>query len=227
MDFGGKLQQRMIYPSFALVVNRHILRRDVRTSRKRLVCCYSPNHHLHVASAEQERNADWAMTTIDYRDEEEQGRGRGPVILPGITAALDAVVSDASAPEQRRSEQGGLHAVDEDALTVVSDLNLGDTGVDAVEDQSVPVKRLSNGVRALFINTMSGTSEGIQEPFDLIRLSLNERVFVKLRGDRELNGVLHAYDGHMNLILSDVEETILLVDGDEAALAAARINASL
>ena len=31
----------------------------------------------------------------------------------------------------------------------------------------------------------------IQEPFDLIRLSLNERVFVKLRGDRELTGVLH------------------------------------
>ncbi|THG98902.1 hypothetical protein EW145_g7352 [Phellinidium pouzarii] len=151
MDFGGKLQQRMIYPSFALVVNRHILRRDVRTSRKRLVCCYSPNHHLHVASAQQEHNADWAMTTIDCRDDdEEQGRGRGVVVLPGITAALEAVVSDASAPEQKRSEQGGLHAVDDDALTDVSDLNLGDTGVDAVEDQSVPVKRPSNGVRALF-----------------------------------------------------------------------------
>jgi len=62
---------------------------------------------------------------------------------------------------------------------------------------------------------MNGTSEGIQEPFDLIRLSLNERVFVKLRGDRELNGTLHAYDGHMNLILSDVEETIMLVDEGE------------
>ncbi|KAI5118446.1 hypothetical protein M0805_000579 [Coniferiporia weirii] len=71
---------------------------------------------------------------------------------------------------------------------------------------------------------MNGTSEGIQEPFDLIRLSLNERVFVKLRGDRELNGVLHAYDGHMNLILSDVEETIMLVDGDEVAPPPARIN---
>lgn len=32
---------------------------------------------------------------------------------------------------------------------------------------------------------------GIQEPFDLIRLSLSERVFVKLRGDRQLTGVLH------------------------------------
>ena len=49
---------------------------------------------------------------------------------------------------------------------------------------------------------------GINEPFDLIRLSLSERVLVKLRGDRELRGVLHAYDGHMNLIMGDVEETV-------------------
>lgn len=93
---------------------------------------------------------------------------------------------------------------------------------------------------------MNGTSEGIQEPFDLIRLSLSERVFVKLRGDRELTGVLHvrkhirfesttciptllsqAYDGHMNLILSDVEETIMLVDLEEnAPTAQGRINVS-
>lgn len=60
-------------------------------------------------------------------------------------------------------------------------------------------------------------SLSIQEPFDLIRLSLSERVFVKLRGDRQLSGILHAYDGHMNLILSDVEETIMLVeDVDDA-----------
>lgn len=38
---------------------------------------------------------------------------------------------------------------------------------------------------------MDPSSTGIQEPFDLIRLSLSERVFVKLRGDRELTGVLH------------------------------------
>ncbi|KAH0587768.1 Sm-like protein lsm3b [Termitomyces sp. 'cryptogamus'] len=60
------------------------------------------------------------------------------------------------------------------------------------------------------------SSSGIQEPFDLIRLSLSERVFVKLRGDREITGILHAYDGHMNLILSDVEETIMLVDVEGA-----------
>lgn len=38
---------------------------------------------------------------------------------------------------------------------------------------------------------MDTAANGIQEPFDLIRLSLSERVFVKLRGDRELTGILH------------------------------------
>ncbi|EPT03640.1 hypothetical protein FOMPIDRAFT_1115860 [Fomitopsis schrenkii] len=64
---------------------------------------------------------------------------------------------------------------------------------------------------------MDPASSAIQEPFDLIRLSLSERVFVKLRGDRELTGVLHAYDGHMNLILSDVEETIMIVEQPDGA----------
>lgn len=31
----------------------------------------------------------------------------------------------------------------------------------------------------------------VEEPLDLIRLSLDERIFVKLRGDRELRGKLH------------------------------------
>ncbi|GAA5924875.1 U6 snRNA-associated Sm-like protein LSm3 [Sporobolomyces koalae] len=56
---------------------------------------------------------------------------------------------------------------------------------------------------------------GVTEPFDLVRVSLSERIFVKLRGDRELRGVLHAYDGHMNMVLSDVEETVYLVDLDQ------------
>jgi hypothetical protein len=38
---------------------------------------------------------------------------------------------------------------------------------------------------------MAAISSEIQEPFDLIRLSLSERVHVKLRGDRQLWGVLH------------------------------------
>lgn len=31
----------------------------------------------------------------------------------------------------------------------------------------------------------------VSEPLDLVRLSLDETVFVKLRGDRELKGRLH------------------------------------
>jgi U6 snRNA-associated Sm-like protein LSm3 len=53
------------------------------------------------------------------------------------------------------------------------------------------------------------------EPLDLVRLLLNEVVFVKLRGDRELKGKLHAYDSHCNLVLGEVEETIYTVDEDD------------
>jgi hypothetical protein len=35
----------------------------------------------------------------------------------------------------------------------------------------------------------------VDEPLDLLRLSLDERIYVKMRGDRELRGKLHVrYD---------------------------------
>ena len=67
----------------------------------------------------------------------------------------------------------------------------------------------------------------------MVRLSLDEKVYVKLRGDRELRGRLHvlrprhkslktvadlcisAYDGHLNMVLSDVEETVTIVEVEE------------
>ncbi|KAK1751268.1 hypothetical protein QBC47DRAFT_391524 [Echria macrotheca] len=60
-------------------------------------------------------------------------------------------------------------------------------------------------------------SAPVAEPLDLVRLLLDEIVCVKLRGDRELKGRLHAYDGHCNMVLGDVEETIYVVEdeGDE------------
>ncbi|CAO3675027.1 unnamed protein product [Rhizopus microsporus] len=67
-------------------------------------------------------------------------------------------------------------------------------------------------------NAPSADLGAVEEPLDLVRLSLNERIYVKLRGDRELRGVLHAYDGHLNMVLGDVEETITIVDVNEETL---------
>ncbi|KKK23644.1 U6 snRNA-associated Sm-like protein [Aspergillus rambellii] len=71
-------------------------------------------------------------------------------------------------------------------------------------------------------DTEDAGSTSVSEPLDLVRLSLDEIVFVKLRGDRELKGRLHvgrrwegAYDSHCNLVLGDVEETIYVVEEDE------------
>jgi U6 snRNA-associated Sm-like protein LSm3 len=42
----------------------------------------------------------------------------------------------------------------------------------------------------------SAGANPVNEPLDLVRLSLNEVVFVKLRGDRELQGRLHVRINH-------------------------------
>ena len=41
----------------------------------------------------------------------------------------------------------------------------------------------------------------VNEPLDLVRLSLNEVVFVKLRGDRELKGRLHVRSNTLHIKL--------------------------
>ena len=57
-------------------------------------------------------------------------------------------------------------------------------------------------------------SNSVEVPLDLIRLSIDERIYVKCRGDRELRGKLHAYDQHLNMILGDVEESVTVRDAD-------------
>lgn len=42
----------------------------------------------------------------------------------------------------------------------------------------------------------------VKEPLDLIRLSLDERIYVKLRSDRELRGKLHVYPPSLLLLFS-------------------------
>mmetsp|Transcript_25026 Transcript_25026/g.54557 ORF Transcript_25026/g.54557 Transcript_25026/m.54557 type:complete len:90 (-) Transcript_25026:75-344(-) len=55
----------------------------------------------------------------------------------------------------------------------------------------------------------------MEEPLDLIRLSIDERVYVKCRNDRELRGKLHAFDQHLNMVLGEVEETVTSFEVDE------------
>lgn len=57
-------------------------------------------------------------------------------------------------------------------------------------------------------------SQTVEEPLDLIRLSLDDIVHVKCKGGRTLTGRLHAYDQHLNIVLSDVNETITTIDID-------------
>ena len=54
------------------------------------------------------------------------------------------------------------------------------------------------------------TTNTVEEPLGLVRLSLDERIYVKMRNHRELRGRLHAYDQHLNMILGDVEETVTI-----------------
>ncbi|XP_054574762.1 U6 snRNA-associated Sm-like protein LSm3 [Eptesicus fuscus] len=59
------------------------------------------------------------------------------------------------------------------------------------------------------------TTKTVEEPLDLIRLSLGEQVYVKMRNDRQLQSRLHAYDQHLNMILGDGEETVTTIETDE------------
>ncbi|XP_035553089.1 U6 snRNA-associated Sm-like protein LSm3, partial [Canis lupus familiaris] len=59
------------------------------------------------------------------------------------------------------------------------------------------------------------TINTVEKPLDLIRLSLDEQIYVKMRNDRELRGRLHACDQHLNMILGDVEETVTIEIDEE------------
>ncbi|CAF1177813.1 unnamed protein product [Adineta steineri] len=61
----------------------------------------------------------------------------------------------------------------------------------------------------------TATTTSVEEPLDLVRLSLDEKVCVKMRNERELRGRLHAFDQHLNMVLGEVEETITTIEIDE------------
>ena len=60
-------------------------------------------------------------------------------------------------------------------------------------DSTLPSQ--SNFTTFLVLKTKMAEDEAaantVEEPLDLIRLSLDERIYVKLRNDRELRGKLH------------------------------------
>lgn len=55
----------------------------------------------------------------------------------------------------------------------------------------------------------------METPLDLLKLNLDERVYIKLRGARTLVGTLQAFDSHCNIVLSDAVETIYQLNNDE------------
>ncbi|GAW79706.1 U6 snRNA-associated Sm-like protein LSm3 [Plasmodium gonderi] len=60
----------------------------------------------------------------------------------------------------------------------------------------------------------------IQNPLDYIRLNMEEEIFLKCKGDREIRGKLDAYDNHLNMILSNARESYKqnIVENDEESV---------
>ena len=48
----------------------------------------------------------------------------------------------------------------------------------------------------------------MQKPLNVLNKSLNKKVLVELKANREYRGVLGGYDPHMNLVLKNAEEYI-------------------
>lgn len=61
-------------------------------------------------------------------------------------------------------------------------------------------------------------SLSVSEPLDIIKQNLDEQVYVKLRGSREMIGKLHAYDSHCNMVLGDAVEKIFTLAEDNNSL---------
>ncbi|MFX1533024.1 MAG: LSM domain-containing protein [Promethearchaeota archaeon] len=54
----------------------------------------------------------------------------------------------------------------------------------------------------------------MQKPMDILEQSLNKNILLKLRGNRELRGILKSFDNHLNLVLEGAE--LISIENDEA-----------
>ncbi len=50
-----------------------------------------------------------------------------------------------------------------------------------------------------------------ERPFDLLNKVIGQKVFVRLKGSKDIRGRMTSFDAHMNIVLEDAEE----LDGDE------------
>ena len=53
-----------------------------------------------------------------------------------------------------------------------------------------------------------------EDSMDLIGITLDEGIYVKLRIDPELGGGLHTYVHHLHMILGDVDEAVMMTETD-------------
>ncbi|GMM43865.1 U4/U6-U5 snRNP complex subunit [Pichia kluyveri] len=67
----------------------------------------------------------------------------------------------------------------------------------------------------------------VAEPLDLLKQNLDEKIFVKLSGYREMVGKLHGYDSHCNIVLGDAVETIYSLTEEEGKLTSEQKNHTL
>ena len=60
----------------------------------------------------------------------------------------------------------------------------------------------------------NGPEPGKSMPMDYVRLLMERRVRVQVDEKRDLYGILDAYDEHLNIILSDVQEKLYSTNED-------------
>lgn len=49
-------------------------------------------------------------------------------------------------------------------------------------------------------------TETTSRPFDILNKAIGEQVLLKLKGEKEMRGILRAFDVHLNVILEEAEE---------------------
>jgi len=47
--------------------------------------------------------------------------------------------------------------------------------------------------------------EKLEKPLDLLQNSLHKTILLRLRGNKEVRGILRSYDTHLNLVLEEAE----------------------